>query len=114
VVVTAGRRQLVLAFYKDAAYPQAYPVLIGLIFAAVLAMFHVSASMAINSRCGRLLDDYAPIPSPRADDISTPLRRRQDLAAFLGADSSWQQSFQNGVFVLAPLLTALIGTALPK
>jgi len=114
VVATATRRQLILAFYKDAAYPSNYAVLIGLIFAAVLALYHVSATMAINWRCERLLDEYAPIPSPRADNISTPLSRRQDLAALLGANSSWQQNFQNGIFVLAPLLTALIGTALPK
>lgn len=114
VVATAARRQLILAFYKDAAYPQDYPLLIGLILAAVLALFHVSATMAINWRCERLLDEYAPIPDPRADDISTPFSRRRDLAAFLGTDSSWQQAFQNGIFVLSPLLTALIGTALPK
>ena len=114
VVAAAARRQLIVAFYKDAAYPSDYAVLIGLIFAAVLALYHVLATMAINSRCERLLDEYAPIPCPCADDISTPLSRRQDLAVFLGADSSWQQAFQNGVFVLAPLLTALISTALPK
>jgi hypothetical protein len=114
VVATVARRQLILAFYKNATYPQDYPLLIGLLFAAVLALFHVSATMAINWRCERLLDEYAPIPDPRSDDISTPLSRRRDLAAFLGVDSSWQQAFQNGIFVLSPLLTALIGTALPK
>lgn len=114
VVATAVRRQLILGFYKDATYPQNYALLIGLLFAAVLALFHISATMAINWRCERLLDEYAPIPSPHADDISTPLKRRQDLATFLGADSSWQQAFQNGVFVLAPLLTALIGTVVPR
>ena len=114
VVTTAARRQLILAFYKDAIYPQDYPLLIGLLFAAMLALFHVSATMAINWRCERLLDEYAPVPNPRADDISTPLSRRRVLAAFLGTDSSWQQTFQTGIFVLSPLITALIGTALPK
>jgi len=114
VVTTADRRQLILAFNKNAVFPQDYALLQGLLFAAFLALFHVLATMAINWRCERLLDRYAPIPSPCADDISTPLRRRQDLAAFLGTDSSWRQTFQNGVFVLAPLLTAIIGTALPK
>lgn len=80
----------------------------------MLALFHISATMAINWRCERLLDEYAPVPNPTADDISTPLSRRRDLAAFLGTGSSWQQAFQNGIFVLSPLLTALIGTALPK
>ena len=50
VVVTATRRQLVLGFYKDAIYPQNYALLIGLLLAAVLALFHVSATMAINWR----------------------------------------------------------------
>jgi hypothetical protein len=114
VVTTANRRQLVLTFYKDATYPQDYAVLLGLLFAAVLALFYVAATMAINWRCDRLMDKYAPIPSPDADDISTSLGKRRDLAALLGADSSWQQTFQNGLIVLAPLLTGLIGTALPK
>ena len=50
----------------------------------MLALFHVSATMAINWRCELLLDEYAPIPDPRSDDISTPLSRRRDLAALLG------------------------------
>ena len=70
--------------------------------------------MAIDARCERLLAQYAPVPDPKAEDISTPLARRQNLAAFLGMDASWQKSFQDGIIIFAPLLTALIGTALPK
>jgi hypothetical protein len=114
VVTTAERRRLVLAFYKNATYPQDYALLIGLIFAAVLALFHISATMAINWRSERLMDKYAAIPDPDVADISTPLSRRRDLGALLGADAPWQRTFQNGIIVLAPLLTALIGTALPK
>jgi len=114
VVTTAARRQLVLTFYNNATFPQQYVLLYGLVFASVLALFHLSATTAIDQRCQRLLAHCAPIPDPHAKDISTPLQRRQDLAALLGAGGSWQESFQNGVIVLAPLLTALIGTALPK
>jgi hypothetical protein len=114
VVATAARRQLVLTFYKNATYPQEFVLLYGLLYASMLALFHVSAAMAIDGRCQRLLARYAPIPKPDAEDISTPLRRRQDLAALLEVGGSWQQSFQNGIVVLAPLLTALIGTALQK
>jgi len=114
VVTTAARRQLILSFYPGVTYPQDYPVLVGLVAAATLGLLHVTATMAINWRCDRLLDQYAPVPDLRAEDISAPLQRRRDLAAFLGADSSWQETFQSGLVVLAPLLTALIGTALPK
>ncbi len=114
VVTTAARRQVVVTFDKHSIYPQEYVLLYGLIFAALLALFHVSATMAIDRRCERLLARYAPVPNPDAEDISTPLKRRQDLSAFLGVGASWQNSFQSGIVVFAPLLTALIGTALPK
>lgn len=114
VVTTAARRHVVLTFHKNAIYPEEYVLLYGLICVAVLALFYVSATMAIDRRCERLLDRCAPVPDPAAEDISTPLKRRQDLSALLGLGASWQNSFQNGIVVFAPLLTALIGTALPK
>jgi hypothetical protein len=114
VVTTAARRQLVLTFYKNSSFSQESILLYGLLFAAVLALFHVSATMAIDGRCERLLAEYAPIPDPTAEDISTPLARRETLAAFLGMGASWQKSFQDGIIIFAPLFTALIGTALPK
>jgi hypothetical protein len=114
VVTTAARRQLVLTLHKNSIYPQESVLLWGLLFAAVLALFHVSATTAIDGRCERLLAEYAPVPDPKAEDISTPLARRQTLAAFLGMGASWQKSFQDGIIIFAPLFTALIGTALPK
>jgi hypothetical protein len=114
VVTTAARRQFVLTVYKNAIFSPEYILLYGLLFAAVLALFHVSATTALDGRCERLLAEYAPVPEPAAEDISTPLARRRDLAVFLGIGGSWQKSFQDGVIVFAPLLTALIGTVLPK
>jgi hypothetical protein len=114
VVTTAARRQLRLAIKPNAAYSQEFVLLYGLLFAAVLALFHLSAAMALDGRCERLLAEYAPVPDPAAEDISAPLARRADLAAFLGMGASWQKSFQDGVIIFAPLLTAVIGAALPK
>ncbi|MGN6680394.1 MAG: hypothetical protein ACTHKL_21745 [Streptosporangiaceae bacterium] len=114
VVTTAARRQVVLTFSKHASFPQEYVLLYGLISVAVLALFYVSAAVAIDRRCERLLGRYAPVPDPDAEEISVPLKRRQDLSAVLGLGASWQNSFQNGIVVFAPLLTALIGTALPR
>jgi hypothetical protein len=114
VITTAARRQFVLTVRPNAIYSPEYILLYGLLFAAVLALFHVSATTALDGRCERLLAEYAPVPDPAAGDISTPLARRRDLAVFLGMGGSWQKSFQDGVIIFAPLFTALIGTALPK
>jgi hypothetical protein len=114
VVTTAARRQFVLTARPNAIHSPEYILVYGLLFAAVLALFHVSAATALDGRCERLLAEYAPVPDPAAEDISAPLARRRDLAVFLGMDGSWQKSFQDGVIIFAPLLTALIGTALPK
>jgi hypothetical protein len=114
VVTTAARRQFVLTVHPYAIFSPEYILLYGLLFAAVLALFHVSATTALHGRCERLLAEYAPVPDPAAEDISTLLARRRDLAGFLGMGGSWQKSFQDGVIIFAPLFTALIGTALSK
>jgi hypothetical protein len=113
VVTTAARRRAVLALHPATVFPPEFVVLYGLVFAGLLALFHGAASMAIDGRCERLLASFAPVPSPDASDFDTRLKRRQDIGGLLGIGSGWQQSFQNGVVVFAPLLTALIGTALP-
>jgi hypothetical protein len=56
------------------------------------------------------------ITSAESDQHTTPGQAGEDhpQAATAHTSASWQQTFQNGLIVSAPLLTALIGTALPK
>jgi hypothetical protein len=56
------------------------------------------------------------ITSAESDQHTTPGQTGEDhpQAATAHTSASWQQTFQNGLIVSAPLLTALIGTALPK
>jgi hypothetical protein len=113
VITTAARRQEVLSVAPTSAFPPEFVTLYGLIFAALLAFFHGIATAAVNLRCRSLLDEFAGLPSPNNPDLTTRLERRNALGTLLGLAGSWFASFQSGVIILAPLLTALIGTAVP-
>lgn len=113
VVATAQRRASLLALTPGTIFPPQYVVLYGLAFAGLLALYHGAASIAIDGRSERIVARYAPLPSPEDADFDAGLKKRTSLQGLLGLGTGWQQSFQNGVIVLAPLLTALIGSALP-
>jgi hypothetical protein len=111
VVATAARRQSVLSLRPAADFPTELVLLYGLMFAGILALFHLPTLAAIDGRCERIMAVHAPIPSPSEPDISTPLQRRHDLSVLLGQGDSWRASFESGVVIFAPLLTALLGVA---
>jgi hypothetical protein len=113
VITTAARRQEVLSVAPTSAFPPEFVTLYGLIFAALLAFFHGIATAALNFRCRSLLDELTELPQPNNPDLTTRLERRDALGAALGLSGSWFASFQSGVIILAPLLTALIGSAFP-
>jgi hypothetical protein len=111
VVTTGMRRQAFVALDPETAIPPEAVLLYGLIFAVLLSAFYLIASGAIDARSERLLDRYAPTPDPDTDDFVGRLGRRNALASVIGSGGSWQ-TFQARVVIAAPLLTALIGTAL--
>jgi len=82
-----------------------------LVFAAMLGLFFLGANNAVDTRARQLLDEFAPLPDPADPTISERIARRNDLAGLIGLGDSWR-TFENLVVVAAPLLTALIGSAL--
>jgi hypothetical protein len=104
----------VLTVYRNATFSPVYVLLYGLLFAAVLALFRVSATTALHGRCERLLAEYAPVPDPAAEDISTPLARRRDLAVFLGMGGLLAKIISGWRHHIRSLVHSLIGTVLPK
>lgn len=113
VVTTAARRRALLAVDPSTVFPPEFVILYGLVLVGVLALIHVAASTAIDNRCEQLLKKFARLPSPDAPDLDAKLQLRRNIEILLGVGAGWQQRFQNGVIVLAPLLTALIGAAVP-
>jgi len=111
LVVTAGtRRRVLLAFDPDLDEPVEAVLLYGLIFAVVLGVLYGVATGAIEARAESIVDEVAPLPDLAADDAGTLIARRQQLESLLGVSNTWN-SFESSVVIVAPLLTALIGSA---
>jgi hypothetical protein len=110
VVATGLRRRALLAYDPGLPIPAAQVLLYGLLFAVLLGLMYLASTSAIDRRAALFLDEFAPLPDPGAGDLGTPLARRNDLGAVIGAGGSWR-SFETTVVIVAPLLTALIGIA---
>jgi hypothetical protein len=110
VVTTGVRRRALLALQPDVTVPSEAVLLYGLIFAALLGLFYMAANAAINGQAQRLVDDFAPLPDPADETLSDRLARRADLVALVGGGGSWR-TFETGVVIAGPLLTALISSA---
>ena len=111
VITTGMRRQAFVALDPGTATPREGVLLYGLLFAVLLGGFYLSASSAIDERSETLLDRYTPLTDPASDAFAGSLSRRRALGEVIGSGSSWQ-TFQATVVIAAPLLTALVGSAL--
>jgi hypothetical protein len=111
VITTGLRRRALLSLDPALVLPAEQVLLYGLIFAVLLGLFYVVAASAIDQRAAGLLDEFAPLPDPADAALSDVLRRRNDLASLTGGGGSWR-TFETTVVIAAPLLTALIGSAI--
>ena len=111
VITTGLRRRALLELDPGHELPAEQVLLYGLVFAVLLGLFYVVAAGAIDRRAEGLLDEFAPLPDPADAALSDVLRRRTDLASLTGGGGSWR-TFETTVVIAAPLLTALIGSAI--
>jgi hypothetical protein len=113
VVTTGLRRKAFVALDPDKAIPPESVLLYGLVYAVLLGVFYGVAAAAIDAKGEQLLDEFAPLPDRLAADAVERLGRRTALAGLTGRGGTWQ-SFQTTVIITAPLLTALVGSALAR
>jgi len=111
VVATGMRRRTLLALDSHLHIPPEEVLLYGLVFAAMLGLFYVTASSAIDVRAGRLLDEFIALPDPLDPQLSDHIRRRNDLAGLMGLGGGSWRAFESTVVVAAPLVSALIGVS---
>jgi hypothetical protein len=111
VVATGMRRRALLALEPGHDIPAETVVLYGFVFAALLGLFYSVAVAALDARSGALVDRVQELPDPTDPALHAALERRRDLTTLVGAGTASWQSFQGGVVVAAPLLTALLGIA---
>lgn len=86
-------------------------LLYGLAFAGLLGLFYFLANSAMSTLSQSLVDEYAPIPDPDADDVGSKLELRVQVDSFISGAGP-RHSFETSVVILSPLVTALIGTAI--
>jgi hypothetical protein len=118
-VLAAGalRKATVPVFVKDAKFPQEGIVLYGAFFTGLLLLVYVPAHLTLRRLGARIRDRYFPssgMPAPDADTFKSWLDRRAALEGVLQSNVTPSQQLQASLFILAPLLSAVVTALIPK
>jgi hypothetical protein len=118
-VLAAGalRKATVPEFVANGDFPQEGILLYGAFFTGLLLLVYGPAHAALRRLSVRIRDHYFPLsemPAPDADSFKGWLDRRTTLETLLQLNVTPGQQLQASLFVLAPLLSAVITTLVPK
>lgn len=118
-VLAAGalRKATVPRFVADDSFPQEGVVLYGAFFTGLLLLVYAPAHVALRRFGARIRDHYFPLsrmPTPESDAFRGWLDRRTALESILQLNVSPSQQLQASLFILAPLLSAVITTLVPR
>lgn len=118
-VLAAGalRKATVPAFVADDAFQQEGILLYGAFFTGLLLLVYVPAHLALKRLGLRIRDNYFPlskVPSPDSDSFKAWWDKRTTLETLLQLNVTPSQQLQASVFILAPLISALITSFVPK
>jgi hypothetical protein len=118
-VLAAGalRKATVPDFVAGREFPQEGILLYGAFFTGLLLLVYGPAHAALKGLGVRIRDHYFPLsemPAPGADSFKGWLDRRATLETLLQLSVSPAQQLQASLFILAPLLSAVITALVPK
>jgi hypothetical protein len=118
-VLAAGalRKATVPEFVGASEFPQEGILLYGAFFTGLLLLVYGPAHAALKGLGARIRDHYFPLsemPAPDADSFKGWLDRRTTLESLLQLNVSPAQQLQASLFILAPLLSAVITALVPK
>jgi hypothetical protein len=118
-VLAAGalRKATVPEFVTASEFPQEGILLYGAFFTGLLLLVYGPAHAALKGLAVRIRDHYFPLsemPAPDADSFKGWLDRRTTLETLLQLNVSPAQQLQASLFILAPLLSAVITALVPK
>ncbi|MFL5800021.1 MAG: hypothetical protein ACJ77A_19090 [Actinomycetota bacterium] len=118
-ILAAGalRRASVPRYLSESEFPQEAVMLYGAFFTGVLLLVYAPAHLALRQFGTRIRDHYFPpemMPAPSSDDLRGWLDKRSALEGLLQLDVTASQQLQASLFILAPLLSAVITTLAPK
>jgi len=118
-VLAAGalRKATVPEFVANGDFPQEGILLYGAFFTGLLLLVYGPAHTALKRLGVRIRDHYFPLsemPAPDADTFKGWLDRRATLETLLQLNVTPGQQLQASLFILAPLLSAVLTALVPK
>lgn len=118
-VLAAGALQkaVVPQFVPATKYPASSVLLYGAFFTAILLVVYLPAHLSLRRFCADLRETWYPsakMPDPTSDEIAHWLEGRKRLDTLTQAEMTVTQQLQATVFVLTPLLSAILGSFIPK
>lgn len=117
-VLAAGalQRAVVPDFVPADDYPPSAVLLYGAFFSGLLLLVYLPAHLSLRRFCFDIRDSYYPperMPAPTDPDFTTWLDGRSRLDALTGVNVGVAQQLQASLFILAPLLSAVLGALVP-
>ena len=118
-VLTTGalRKATVPVFVREGGFPQEWVLLYGAFFTGLLLLVYVPAHLALKRLALRIRDHYfrlSEMPDPDADSFKGWLDKRTTLETLLQLNVTPSQQLQASLFILAPLLSAILTSLVPK
>jgi hypothetical protein len=105
------------AFIRDTDFPQEYVLLYGAFFTGLLLLVYVPAHLSLRTLGLKIRDHFFPVdqmPEPDDDRFKAWVDKRGVLETFLQLNVSPSQQLQASLFILAPLISAVITSLVPR
>lgn len=118
-VLAAGalRNATVPRFVRDDSFPPQGVLLYGAFFTGLLLLVYVPAHVALRKLGGKIREHYFPVsqmPAPDDDAFKGWLDKRTNLETLLQLNVTPSQQLLASLFILAPLLSAVLTSLAPK
>lgn len=118
-VLAAGalQRAVVPEFVSADEYPPSAVVLYGAFFTGLLLLVYLPAHLSLRRYCYDIRDSFYPpqqMPAPTDPGFTTWLEGRSRLDGLTQVNVGVGQQLQASLFILAPLISAVLGALVPE
>jgi hypothetical protein len=118
-VLAAGalQRAVVPRFVPVEDYPPSSVLLYGAFFTGLLILVYLPAHLSLRRFCLDIRDSYYPpdqMPAPTEPGFGDWIEGRNRLDTLTGVNVGVAQQLQASLFILAPLISAVLGALVPK
>ena len=118
-VLASGALRLatVTEFMEEADFPAAGVLLYGAFFTALLLLVYVPAHLSLRRLCLDIRESYFPVadmPAPTSSEFASWTDARARLDTLTQVNVTTAQQLQASLFILAPLISGVLGALVPR